>query len=289
MAVVYEIRDWKKHYTVAQNRRGEKPNSDESRPLPWVAMRTRFDGKGYRRVMRMPNSMELIGAWMLIVEVAAQCPKHGRLEDADGPMTAIDLADKTLGDSTVFERALQVFASKEVGWMDAKPVQSRSERGAPTTRDGTVRDVTERNESKGPTSATAAAPLDRGNTDLDRSGSESGFDVSIVTGETLRSLDRLEAWHRHDLTRPDSIVEGSEVFLQNVKAAAAKAITAESVRNEIAVFKWLVKGRNWDYLNASHDEIAKAMKRKPKAPAKPSEDGPVSLADVLKQRTEGAR
>lgn len=283
MAVVYEIRDWKKHYTVAQNRRGEKPNSDESRPLPWVAMRTRFDGKGYRRVMRMPNSMELIGAWMLIVEVAAQCPTHGRLEDADGPMTAVDLADKTLGDSTVFERALQVFSSKDVVWMDAVEVQSRSERGAPT-----VRNDTGRNGYKNPTSAQGAAPLDRDDSDLDRSGSESGFDVSIVTEETLRSLDRLEAWYRHDLTRPDSIVDSSPACWLNVQAAAVKAVTAEDVK-PVNLFKWLVKGRNWAYLNATHDDIAKAMRRRTKTAPKPADDGPVPLADVLKQLTEGTR
>ena len=136
--------------------------------------------------------------------------------------------------------------------------------------------------SKNPTSAQGAAPLDRGSIDLDRSGSESGFDVSIVTGETLRSLDRLKAWYRHDLTRPDSIVEDSEEFWQNVITAAAKAITAPSVRDEIAVFKWLVKGRKWEYLNATYEEIAKAMKRKQNPQPTPVEsDDSNSLVKAL--------
>lgn len=146
-------------------------------------------------------------------------------------------------------------------------------------------------ETKHPTSAQGAAPLDRGSTDLDGSGSESGFDVSIVTGETLRSLDRLRAWYRHDLSRPDSIVEDSEEFWLNVQTAAAKAITAPSVRDEIAVFKWLVKGRNWDFLNATYEEIAKAMKRKQKAQPPPDETGSLvkALAENLALKSEGKR
>lgn len=195
---------------------------------------------------------------MLIVEVAAKCPTHGVLSDSDGPITAVDLADKTGGCEATFERALQVFASKGIEWLTTTTLPERSQNIRTTGRNGTGR-----NETKNPTSAQGAAPLDSGSTELERSGSESGFDVSIVTGETLRSLDRLRAWYRHDLTRPDSIVEDSEYFWQNVQTAAAKAVTAPSVRDEIAVFKWLVKGRNWDFLNATYEEIAKAMRRKP--------------------------
>lgn len=151
MSVVYEIRDWKKHYTVAQNRRGEKKKEegDNITPLTWVAMRTKHDGKGFRRVMRLADRMALMGAWMLIVEVAAKCPTHGKLEDADGPLTAVDLADKTGGDATVFERALQVFSSQDIGWLDAEEVAQRSERGVRTGRNGTERNDTKQGTPNG--------------------------------------------------------------------------------------------------------------------------------------------
>lgn len=154
MPTVYEVRDWERHYTVSQNRK-----NDASKPLPWVAMRTKHDGKGFRRVMRMPNSMELMGAWMLIVEVAAKCPTHGRLEDADGPLTAIDLADKTGGDEAIFERALQVFSSKGIEWLSTTALPEQSESIRTTGRDGMERDGMERDgtgqngtKSKNPTS-----------------------------------------------------------------------------------------------------------------------------------------
>lgn len=285
--ILYEVRDWVRCYTVSQNRK-----NDANKPLPWVAMRTKHDGKGYRRVMRQPDAMALMGAWMLIVEVAAKCPTHGVLSDGDGPLTAIDLADKTGGCESTFQRALQVFSSKGIEWLTSTALQEHSH--SIRTRDGTGQDETgrngmERNETKNPTSAQGAAPLDRGSTDLDKSGSESGFDVSIVTGETLRSLDRLRSWFRHDLTRPDSIVEDSEEFWLNVQTAAAKAITAPSVRDEIAVFKWLVKGLRWEYLNATYEEIAKAMRRKPQPVADETGSLVKALAENLALKSEGKR
>ena len=282
--ILYEVRDWEKCYTVSQNRK-----NDQRKPLPWVAMRTKHDGKGYRRVMRQPDAMALLGAWMLIVEVAAKCPTHGVLSDGDGPLTAIDLADKTGGCDATFERALQVFSSKGIEWLTATaiPEHSHSIRTTgrdETERDETRRDGTEQNETKNPTSSNAPAQLDGC-----RSGSESGFDVSIVTGETLRSLDRLRSWFRHDLTRQDSIVEDSEEFWLNVQTAAAKAITAPSVRDEIAVFKWLVKGRRWEYLNATYEEIAKAMRRKPQPVADETGSLVKALAENLALKSEGKR
>ncbi len=249
MPTVYEIRDWERNYTVSQNRK-----NDPDKPLPWVAMRTKHDGKGFRRVMRLPNSMELMGAWMLIVEVAAKCPTHGKLEDSDGPLTAIDLADKTGGDEQVFERALQVFSTKGIEWLSATALPEHSQSIQTTGQDVTVRDGTEQNgtKSKHPTSD---ARLDG------RQKSESGVEDSIVTEETLGDAARLRRWYDHDLKRGDTMVEGSEAFWINVQATAAKARTAESVKDRIGLFKWIVKRRKWDYLRVSDDELAAQLRR----------------------------
>lgn len=252
MSVVYEVRDWERFYTVSQNRK-----NDPDKPLPWVAMRTKHDGKGYRRVIRLPDSMALLGAWMLIVEVAAKCPKHGRLEDADGPLSAIDLADKTGGDESVFQRALQVFSSQEVSWLSVTTLPEHSQSIRTTGRNGTGRDGMGRDGSKNPTSAPGPTPLDGGK----RSGPESGFDVSIVTERTLEDPDQLDGWIDHDLTRSDTIVEDSEEFRLNVHAAAAKAQTADGIRNKVAFFKWLVMGRKWNYLRIADEEVAAALRR----------------------------
>lgn len=264
--ILYEVRDWQRHYTVSQNRR------TGSGPLPWVAMRTKHDGKGFRRVMRLQDAMALMGAWMLIVEVAAKCPVHGKLEDADGPLTAMDLADKTGGDQLVFERALQVFASQEIAWLTRTALGALSDSSALTVCDGTVRDGTVRDgtKSKNPTSARV---------DARQSGSESGFcSDSMLTKASLRDPDAVDRWLSHETggdlcecnrgkpanqrrPRSDAIVDGSDGTRFNVQAAAAKATTAKGIREPLGVFKWLVKGRHWDFLRCADDEFVKKLRR----------------------------
>lgn len=253
---LYEIRDWERCYTVSQNRK-----NDPDKPLPWVAMRTKHDGKGFRRIMRLPDSMALMGAWMLIVEVAAKCPTHGRLADADGPLTAIDLADKTGGDEATFERALQVFSTKDIAWLTTSALPGHYQSIRTTGRDGTglngtEQDGTKRNESISPTPTVGLdrpAPLDRG---------KSGFSKdSVVTEETLASVDALDRWIKHDLTRSDTICEASDDFRINTHSAAVKARTAKGIRNRVIFFKWLVKGRNWPFLRIADEEIAAACRR----------------------------
>ena len=259
MPILYEIRDWERCYTVSQNRA-----NDPKKPLPWVAMRTKHDGKGFRRVMRLPDSMALMGAWMLIVEVAAKCPTHGRLEDADGPLSA--LADKTGGDEATFERALQVFSTKDIAWMTARALPEHLESTRTTGQDGTGlngtgQDGTKRNGT-GFKNPTPTIELDRP-APLDRAKSvKSGFSKdSVVTEETLSSVDSLDRWMSHDLTRSDTICESSTDFRINVHAAAAKARTAKGIRNRVFFFKWLVMGRNWPFLRISDEEVAAACRR----------------------------
>jgi hypothetical protein len=258
-AYIYEIRDWERCYTVSQNRK-----NDPGKPLPWVAMRTKHDGKGFRRVMRLPDAMALMGAWMLIVEVAAKCPTHGRLVDADGPLSALDLADKTGGDEAIFERALQVFSTKDIAWLTTTAVEGSGRAFGlrdGTGQDGMERDETERNGTKSinPTPTTGLdrpAPLDRG-----KSG-KSGFSKdSVVTDETLASVDALDRWIAHDLTRSDTICESSDDFKHNAHAAAVKARTAKGIHNRVNFFKWLVRERNWPFLRISDEEIAAACRR----------------------------
>ena len=121
MTTEYRIKDWEKNYTVAQSRKVQ-----DGRPMPWVAMRTKHDGKGYRRVMKRKDAMAMMGAWMLIVEVAAKCPEHGVLNDGEAPLTPSDLSDKTGGDERTFATALEVFAAQDVGWLVAISVDRQS-------------------------------------------------------------------------------------------------------------------------------------------------------------------
>lgn len=107
----YRIRGWDEHYETYESRRLK-------RALPWVAMSTKHDGKSFRRVMRLDPSGALYGAWCLIVQVAAKCPKRGTLADADGPLSALDIADKTDLSVETAGRALAAFSSEKIHWLE---------------------------------------------------------------------------------------------------------------------------------------------------------------------------
>ncbi len=107
----YRIRGWDAHYESYESSRLKKA-------LAWVAMPTKHDGKTFRRVMRMDPSGALYGAWCLFVQVAAKCPTRGTLADQDGPLTALDISDKTGLSEEAAAHAMKVFASAEIRWLE---------------------------------------------------------------------------------------------------------------------------------------------------------------------------
>lgn len=129
MAVVYSIRDWNDNFEIAQSRKLVKA-------LDWVALPTKHDGKSFRRLMLMPDGPEIYGAWVLIVQVAAKCPKRGILADADGPLDTADLAIKTGCRQELFEKALKVLSAERIGWIVIGQWESNG-RGLPLHTDST--------------------------------------------------------------------------------------------------------------------------------------------------------
>lgn len=147
-SVVYSIRDWNKHYEVAQSRKIDGAMS-------WVAMPCKHDGLGFRKIMRQPDGSAIYGAWVLIVQVAAKCPSRGVLCDANGPLDASDLSLKTGCPEEVFIRALNYISSKEIGWIvvakwEESPVFL-------PTQDRTVQDRTQQDRTGQKSAAAAAA------------------------------------------------------------------------------------------------------------------------------------
>ena len=108
--MTYRIKDWDKYYEKSQGRRCEK--------MSWVAVPNKHDGKGYRRVARHERAVELFTAWILIVQVASKMPVRGLLVDADGPLDAEDLADKTGYPATIFNLAFSVLVEAKIGWLE---------------------------------------------------------------------------------------------------------------------------------------------------------------------------
>jgi hypothetical protein len=106
---VYTIRDWDDHFEVSQSRKCKR--------LHWVGIPIKHDGKSFRRLMLMEGGIEIYGAWILLVQVAAKCPVRGVLADADGPLDAEDLAIKTGCRPELFENAFKVLSDNRIGWL----------------------------------------------------------------------------------------------------------------------------------------------------------------------------
>ena len=106
----YRIRGWDTSgFEVAQNSRTRGP-------LKWVALPTKHDGKGFRRLMRHEEGVAYFGCWCLLVQVAAKCPTRGVLADEDGPLSAADMHLKTDVPADVMSRAIEALI--QVGWLE---------------------------------------------------------------------------------------------------------------------------------------------------------------------------
>ena len=139
MAVVVKIRDWDKHFEVAQSRKIEGA-------LTWIAMPTKHDGKGYRRIMASANGPAIFGAWCVLVQVAAKAEKgrRGTFADDSGPLTTFDLHLKTALPESLIEEAIQVLSSKEIGWL----VVDEWEQSGSTVALQDKQDMTEQNTTR---------------------------------------------------------------------------------------------------------------------------------------------
>lgn len=133
MGKLYAIRNWNDNFEMAQSRKVEGP-------LNWVALPTKHDGLGFRRIMSMPNGLSIYGAWVLIVQVAAKCTPRGVLADETGPFTADDLAAKTGSTSESFAVALKVLSSNKIGWIMVS--EWESDGSWVPTQDSTRQDIT---------------------------------------------------------------------------------------------------------------------------------------------------
>ncbi len=154
MTHVYRIRNFTDYFETSESRK-------RSGPMEWVKMRTKHDGRGFRRVTRLQHSVHALLGWYLILQVAAKMPVRGLLADLDGPLDADDLADKTLIPKKAFQSALTSLCDEEIGWLEKlewdpeasfsdnlarlgiKTAHNGRERHA-TARDGTQRHATAR-------------------------------------------------------------------------------------------------------------------------------------------------
>lgn len=106
----YRIRNWNTHFENGASLQVINAN--------WVKMPNRFDGKGYRRVTRLPNAVNVMLGWFLLVEIASKMPRRGVLADEDGALTAEDFADMTNFPATIFEETIEALVKPDIKWIE---------------------------------------------------------------------------------------------------------------------------------------------------------------------------
>jgi hypothetical protein len=176
VTTAYRIINWRENFEVSQSLRIVGA-------LSWVGIPTKHDGKSFRRMIRLPNGPALFGCWCLIVQIAAKCPARGTLADADGPLTAEDMEEKSGCPSSLFTETIEVCCSKQIRWMESFSLGDNSE-NAPYT------DRTDRPTE--PDRQTDKFPAPEGN------GGGKDFESEKKPGKTpanLRALDAMRSNH----------------------------------------------------------------------------------------------
>jgi hypothetical protein len=107
MPLAYEIVDWQR-YEVADSRK--------CKVMQWVAVPINQDGLGYIELVTRPDGVRTIGGWLLILQLAARCPKRGLLvSDGGRILGGREIALKTRANEEDIKACLDTLC--EVGWI----------------------------------------------------------------------------------------------------------------------------------------------------------------------------
>ena len=104
-----QIANWEEGFEIAQSRR-------RAGRLSWVAMPTRHDSRGYRKLIRSKNGVKAFACWVVMVQVAARCSIRGILADDRGiALDSSDLEAMTDIPASDFDDAFPLLC--KIGWL----------------------------------------------------------------------------------------------------------------------------------------------------------------------------
>lgn len=242
---VITIRDFTGHFTVSQNRRNEGP-------FGWIAVKTKHDGKGFRRLMMHDHGAAIYGAFLLMVQVASKCPKHGVLADEDGPLTTEDLELKTGCPKKVFDEAIEVLSSKGIAWIQIEAFPTAL--GAPSNQVCYVtgRNGTERNDTSVRTGGGSE------NEKLELQDAPAAPEIPCLKRVQDQHLGKtpalVELAARIRAEQPGHIPDGEDGLLRII--AAAERAKAQG-KNPTRLFRWIIRHSRWDVLDGNEKSAAK--------------------------------
>jgi hypothetical protein len=112
----FKVKNWEDVFETAESRR--------LKGLSWVAMPNKWDGLGFCRLRKHKNFVSVFSGWSLIVQIASKMPQRGLLVNADGPLSAQDMADLTGCPVDIFEKALDVLCdpNQKICWIETADV-----------------------------------------------------------------------------------------------------------------------------------------------------------------------
>lgn len=254
------IRNFAENFTVSQN-------AKIVGPMSWVAIPTKHDGKGFRRLMSHDHGPQIYCAWVLMVQIAAKCPEKGVLADQDGPLTVEDIELKCACPARVLREAIEVLSSKGIAWIDLVDWIGRSstaiDRDRPQSsalplHNGTIRDGTKQ-------TGRPAGKVGRQNSEEDSvSRKPDDHDspempcLKPVRDEHLRKTDALAELQRLIERDHEGHLDREEDGLLQLLLAAEHAIAVG--RGPAKLFRWIVRNRRWDLCDDGN-ERARARQR----------------------------
>jgi hypothetical protein len=107
----YKIRGWDELYENNRTRR--------MKFMQWIPVPNKHDGDGYIQLVDGPESAEMLGAWLAILQVASKCPIRGKLVRGSGqPHDAESISTITRIPAESIQKALDKCSSRAIGWLE---------------------------------------------------------------------------------------------------------------------------------------------------------------------------
>ena len=125
---LYKIRNWNSHY--------ENNRTRELKKMAWVPVPNSHDGDGYTELVSRKEGAAILGAWLVILQVASRCDPRGTLLRSGGrPHDSASLARITRLSEPIIAEALRVCVD-EIQWIEYEEVKSTPHEGAAISHDG---------------------------------------------------------------------------------------------------------------------------------------------------------
>lgn len=102
----------------------EKSDSKKCVTMSWVSVPINHSGLGYLEIMSHPDGIRMIGGWLLILQIAAQCPTRGLLVADSGRLIgAREIALKTRAQEKDISDCITLLLQN--GWLEEVEVSGQ--------------------------------------------------------------------------------------------------------------------------------------------------------------------